>query len=209
MLSESHWSPLQPISFKHIDSTPGWKTFDITSIVTKWRQGLVNHGLQLRLTKGKNILSCEGVFSEGDEDSLNTGPLLIIYANDHNTPKTSLKRDITPQHQETRNATDVLDGCHRRRMVVKTEPLGMQVILPSSVDVGVCEGHCSYPQGNQLDYANIYYLLYLNGEESGAIPSRCCVPTSFRSVTLLTYHETSKSYYITPAPISVDECTCL
>ena len=33
MLSESHWSPL-PISFKRIDSTSGWKKFDITPNVT-------------------------------------------------------------------------------------------------------------------------------------------------------------------------------
>ena len=209
-MSESHYSTL-PISFEHIDSTPGWKTFDITPIVIKWKQGLVNHGLQLRLTKGKEILSCEEVFSKGEED-LNTEPLLIVYANDHNTPKT-LKRDITPQHQETRSAA-VVTGCHRKRMVAKIESLiidGMHVIQPSSVDVGVCSGLCSYSylQGNQLEYANILYSHYLNGEESSALPSACCVPTSFKSIPVMTYHKARKTFHATYAAILVDECTCL
>ena len=101
LLSEGHWSPLQ-LSFKHMDSTPGWKTFDITLIVTKWNHGLGNHGLQLRLTNRKEILSCEGVFSSGEEDPMSTEPLLIVYANDHKTPAKLLKkrsRDISNQQQ--------------------------------------------------------------------------------------------------------------
>ena len=210
-MSESHYSTL-PISFEHIDSTPGWKTFDITPIVIKWKQGLVNHGLQLRLTKGKEILSCEEVFSKGEED-LNTEPLLIVYANDHNTPKTSLKRDITPQHQETHSAAVVM-GCHRKRMVanIKSSIIdGMRVLLPSFVDVGVCSGLCSYSylQGNQLEYANILYSHDLNGEESSAFPSACCVPTGFRSITVLAYDEASKNIDVKYASIVVDECTCI
>ena len=211
LLSESHYSTL-PISFEHIDSTPGWKTFDITPIVIKWKQGLVNHGLQLRLTKGEEILSCEEVFSKGEED-LNTEPLLIVYANDHNTPKTSLKRDITPQHQETRSAA-VVTGCHRKRMVAKIESLiidGMHVIHPSFVDVGVCSGLCSYSylQGNQLEYANILYSHDLNGEESSALISACCVPTSFRNILVMAYDEASKILHLKKAAILVHECACL
>ena len=211
MLSESHWSPL-PISFKHIDSTPGWKTFDVTPIVINWKQGLVNHGIQLRLTKGKEILSCEGVFSEGEEDPMSTEPLLIVYANDDSMPTNSLKkRDVTPQQQKTiRSPIDVQNGyCHRKEMVVKADSLrsdGVRVLLPEAFDIGVCDGHCSYREGYPSDYALIFYLHHYNTEGSG-IPSRCCVPTSFRKETLL--YERRGVYTIKHAGFIVDKCTCL
>ena len=213
LLSENHWSPL-PISFKHIDSTPGWKTFDITPFVIKWKQGLVNHGLQVRLTKNKEILSCEGVFSEGEEDPMNTEPLLIVYASDHNTPTTSLKRDTTPQQQEMNSSVDVPYGCHRKEMVVKIDSLkinGVQVVQPTSVDIGVCDGDCSFLQGNQLDYANILDLHYRNTEGSAitAIPSRCCVPTSFRRLPMMIYDERSRRFSLKSAAIVVGKCTCM
>ena len=222
MLNESHWSPL-PISFKHIDSTPGWKTFDITPIVIKWRQGLVNHGLQLRLTKGKETLSCEGVFSEGEEDPLNTEPLLIVYANDHNILTTSLKRDITPQQQKrTPSPVDEEYDCHRKQMMIKADSLkssGKILMDPQSFDIGVCEGQClSSLQHNpdhpyEIHYGNPVYArlfdLHHHNTKGSSIPSRCCVPSSFKKTALLYYDETSRNHFLRHAEIVVEKCACL
>ena len=220
MESENRWSTL-PISFKHIDSTPGWKIFDITPMVIKWKQGLVNHGLQVRLSKHKEILSCEGVFSEGEEDPLNTEPLLIVYANDHNTPTTSLKRDIISQRKEKRSPVDVLNNCHRKEMMVKADLIkrgNIQVLHPKSLDIGVCEGQCpSSMQANagNLDdlfhyyyYALIFDLHYYNTKGS-SIPSRCCVPTSFKKKVVMFYNETSGTHFLSYAPVLVEKCSCL
>jgi len=57
-------------------SSPGWKTFDITPIAESWKQGWTNHGLRVTLTNGKQELSCEGMYSSGDQN--NTLPLLVV-----------------------------------------------------------------------------------------------------------------------------------
>ena len=41
-------SPLK-LTFKNTDSTPGWKTFDVTPIVENWKQGWGNYGLKVTL----------------------------------------------------------------------------------------------------------------------------------------------------------------
>ena len=38
-----------------------------------------------QLTKGNRTLSCEGVFSQGKKDPMNTEPLLVIFTNDHDS----------------------------------------------------------------------------------------------------------------------------
>ena len=206
LLNETHWSPI-PISYEYIDSTPGWKTFDITPIVNNWKQGLVNHhGIQLKLTdKAKETLPCKGVFSAGEEDPINTEPLLIVYANDDSVPKKSLrKRDI---------ASDEIDadiprsGCRRKKLVVPISDLVPGVLIPKMVNIGICEGQCAYASQRNLSYSNILNLYYQNNEGS-AIPEKCCVPASFSEVTLL-YKNTNPTYYIVRLPIAVASCTCL
>ena len=62
------------LAFKHTDSSPGLKTFDVTPIVESWKQGWVNYGLKLH---GEQQLSCEGVYSSGDQ------PLLVVFTHDN------------------------------------------------------------------------------------------------------------------------------
>ena len=76
-------SPLK-LTFRHTDSSPGWKTFDVTPIVESWKQGWVNYGLKVTLTKGEQLLSCKGVYSSGEqEDMLNTESLLVVFTHDN------------------------------------------------------------------------------------------------------------------------------
>ena len=218
----SHQSPLQ-FTFKHIDSTPGWKTFDITPIVLSWKQGLVNHGLQLRLTKGKQMLSCEGVFSQGEEDSINTEPLLIVFTNDHDSTffkrmlkekrKSMKKSHVKTQPQEINRITrdTVNSGCHLATLTVTRTQLSagnVQVLLPLSFDAGVCDGHCTKLQisHNNPDHIHILSLYYRNTLSLSDTPSRCCVPTSYNYIHML--FEQGGSHTWKTVPAQAKSCDC-
>ena len=221
----NHQSPLK-FSFKHIDSTPGWKAFDITPLVLNWKRGLVNRGLQLQLTRGKQILSCEGVFSQGEEDPMNTEPLLIVFTNDHDSKffkhmlkeeRKSLKNNhATTQPQERkRKAVEVENvACHRKEMVVTADSLSagdVHVLLPKSFDAGVCEGHCTKLQlSPHTDHAHILSLYYYNTLDLNAIPSRCCVPTRYKKINMIFYNEANDEHIIKQdVPVQATECDCL
>ena len=203
LLNETHWSPI-PISYDYIDSTPGWKTFDITPIVNNWKQGLVNHhAIQLKFTdKAKKTLSCEGVFSTGEDDPVNSEPLLIVYANDYSKPQKSLrKRDIITDEI----VGDTLSCCRRKKLVVPLSDLFPYVLVPKSVDIGICEGQCTSASLGNPSYSKILDQYY-HSTEGSAIPEKCCVPASFRGLTIL--KRTRKSYYIIKQQILVTSCTC-
>ena len=208
LINETHWSPI-PISYDHIDSTHGWKTFDITPIINNWKQGLVNHhGIQLKFTdKAKETLPCEGVFSTGEDnhDPVNSEPLLIVYANDYSKPQKSLrKRDIITDEI----VGDILSCCRRKKLVVPLSDLFPYVVIPKLVDIGICEGQCtSASLGNPSYYSKILDRYY-HSTEGSAIPEKCCVPASFRSLTMLVYSPTSKSFSTKSLPIMVTSCTC-
>ena len=206
LLNETHWSPI-PISYDYIDSTPGWKIFDITPIANNWKQGLVNHhGIQLKFTDmAKETLPCEGIFSTGEDDPVNSEPLLIVYANDYsNTPQKSLrKRDIITDEI----VGDTLSCCRRKKFVVPFSDLFSHVLLPKSVDIGICEGQCTSASLGNLSYSKILDQYY-HSTEGSAIPEKCCVPASFRDLTILALHGTRKTLFISKLPISVTSCTC-
>ena len=222
LLNESsHQSPLH-FSFKHIDSTPGWKTFDITPIVLSWKQGLVNHGLQLRLTRGKQILSCEGVFSQGEQDPMNTEPLLIVYTNDHGSEffkhmlkeKKSFNKNHQPQGRTQRAVKVQNVGCHHKEMMVTADSLSagdVHVLLPKSFDAGVCEGHCKKLQlSPHTDHAHILSLHYRNTLDLTAIPSRCCVPISYKKMNMIFYNSKSGEHILKQdVPAQATGCDCL
>ena len=226
LLNESsHQSPLH-FSFKHIDSTPGWKTFDITPIVLSWKQGLVNHGLQLRLTRGKQILSCEGVFSQGEQDPMNTEPLLIVYINDHDSEffKHMLKEErkslnenparTQPQDRKQRDVKVQNVGCYRKEMMVTAESLSVgdvRLLLPKSFDAGVCEGHCKKIQiSSHTDHSHILSLHYYNTLDLSAIPSRCCVPTSYKKMNMIFYNQANDEHILKQnVPVQATGCDCL
>ena len=208
LLNETHWSPI-PISYDYIDSTPGWKTFDVTPIVNNWKQGLVNHhGIQLKFTdKAKETLPCEGVFSTGEDDPVNSEPLLIVYANDYSKPQKSLrKRDIITDEI----VGDTLSYCHRKKLVVPLSDLIPYVVLPKSVDIGICEGQC--PFLNIFLYGNPSYLEILDryylSTEGSTIPEKCCVPASFRDIAVIVHDRTRNILYLRNMPILVTYCTC-
>ena len=201
---------------------PGWKTFDITPIVLNWKLGLVNHGLQIRLTKGKEVLSCEGVFSQGEQDSVNTEPLLVVFTNDHDSKffKHMLKeeRKSSKSHttiQRKRSAVRVQNvGCHRKEMMVTAASLSagdVSVLLPKNFDAGVCEGHCTKLQlSPHTDHAHILSIHYRNTLDLSAIPSRCCVPTSYKKINMVFYNKASGEHIIKQdVPAQATGCDCL
>ena len=219
----SHQSPLQ-FTFKHIDSTPGWKTFDITPIVLSWKLGSVNHGLQLRLTKGEQILSCEGVFSQGEGDPMNTKPLLIVFANDHDSSffkrmlkenRKSMKKShvkIQPQEINRIARNTVNSGCHRAALTVTKTQLStedVQVVLPHSFDAGVCDGHCTKLKVSydNPDYRHILSLYYRNTLSLSDTPSRCCVPISYNKISMLFFR--NGQYTQKRVPALLKSCVCM
>ena len=60
------------------------ENFYVTPIVESWKQGWVNYHLKVTLTKGEQQISCEGVYSSGEqEDIMNTKPLLVVFTCDN------------------------------------------------------------------------------------------------------------------------------
>ena len=178
-------------------------------------------GHKLDFPSTKKFYYVKEFFSEGEEDPLNTEPLLIVYANDNNTPTTSLKRDIISQRKEKCSPVDVLNNCHRKEMMVKADLLkrgNIQVLHPKSFDIGVCEGQCPSSMqanaGNLHDLFHYYYYalifdLHCYNTKGSSIPSRCCVPTSFKKKAVMPYDRTSRTHTLNHAPVLVEKCNCL
>lgn len=228
-------SPLK-LTFKHVSSTPGWKTFDITLIAESWKeQGWVNHGLKVKLTtKGNEVLPCDGVFADGrNEDTMDTEPSLVIYTNDQDSKffEGLLKKEeksIIQQPRRKRNSqnagTQVNNagtrvnnvGCHRKELRVKREHLSghnIKLILPLDFDAGVCEGHCKRLEqyaGHPMSYTSVVSLHYLHTVGLEAAPKRCCVPISYDNVMMMfmdtNTHQRILKKYV---PAKVRECGCL
>jgi len=224
---------LSKLSFMHIDSTPGWKTFDITPIVLKWKQGLANHGLQIKLTKNGNMLSCEGVFTE-EKDSLEK-PSLVVFTHDHsNELLKDIKEDkanpVETQQERRRRHSDISAttntstvvrnvNCHLTEMLVKAESLtfgSIHVLLPKQFNAGECKGHCTkldsqIIQRNTIkNYADILSIYYRNTKEIQNVPSRCCKATAFKMVPMVFYDEKAEEKLIkVNIPAQAAECSCL
>ena len=168
-------SPLQ-ISFKHVVATPGWKTFDITPIADSWKQrGWVNHGLQVRLTKGNEHLPCDGVFSDGKEGTMDTEPSLVVYTHDQDSKffEGLLKKEEksisrVTQRQRRKRLTISNVGCHRKELIVTRESVSsgsIKLLIPFKFDAGACVGHCRRIEQNEpkpLSYASVVSLHYLH-----------------------------------------------
>ena len=220
-------SPLK-LTFKHVSSTPGWKTFDITLIAESWKeQGWVNHGLKVKLTtKGNEVLPCDGVFADGNEDTMDTEPSLVIYTNDQDSKffEGLLKKEeksTTQQQRRKRNSNNAgiqvnNVGCHRKELIVKREDLSghnIKLLLPIKFDAGVCVGHCKRLEQNSphpMSYASVVSLHYLHTVGLDAAPSRCCVPISYDHVLMMFIDTNTRQRILKKyVPAKVKECGCL
>ena len=216
------------LSFMHIDSTPGWKTFDITPIVLKWKQGLANHGLQIKLTQDGNMVSCEGAFTE-EENSLEK-PSLVVFTHDHSTEFPKASHAATQQKRRRRHSdTSVTTNtsakavknveCHLAEMVVQAESLkfgSMHALLPNHFNAGKCDGHCTKFDSKSLQvngitsHADILSIHYHNTVGIQEAPSRCCKATSFNIVPMVFYDEVATEKLIkVNIPAQATECSCL
>ena len=218
---ESINSPLK-LTFKNIDFSPGWKTFDITQIVDNWKQGWVNYGLKVTLSKGHQHLPCEGAYSSGEqEDILNTEPLLVVFTHDlknkllsdalqsSSAPKSSKgkrqasKSTIKPSHV----------ACHLQKMKVNSAAISagdVQLLIPKVFDVGVCGGHCPRLQVESLtDYASILSLHYYQTRGHTGAPKRCCVPTKFEMMQMVFFNELTDETIYKNVPAKAKACGCV
>ena len=222
------------LSFTHIDSTPGWKTFDITPIVLKWKQGSANHGLQVKLTQDGNMVSCEGAFTE-EENSMEK-PSLVVFTHDHSTelPKelehNKASQAATQQKRRRRHSNITVAtnasaktvqnvGCHLAEMMVQAESLrigSMHALLPKQFNARKCDGHCTKLDSQSLQrngitsHADILYIHYHNTVGIQEAPSRCCKASSFNIVPMVFYDDIAKEKLIkVNIPGQVTECSCL
>ena len=226
LLSENATESPLKISFKHINSIPGWKNIDITSLALFWKKGWPNYGLQVRLTKGEDMLPCEGVFAEGqDSQHTHDKPLLTVFTHDNNSRflkrilKDATTRPTTTNHTDTqqqkRNTVNVQNvGCHRKEMFLTAESLNttnIRLLLPKRFDVGICEGHCTKLQPTpNTDHAYILSLYYRNNLDLSEVPSKCCVPSSYDKINMLFYKETSGEHIFKKnVAIQAKKCVCL
>ena len=231
LLDESSHQSLLQLSFTHIDSTPGWKKFDITPMVLSWKLGSVNNGLEIRLTRGRQILTCEGVFSQGEQDPINTEPLLIAYTNDRDSmifkhmmrermlkekTKSPKKGHVKTQSQERNRRQNVQNvGCHLETLTVTDTSISsanIKVLVPKNFNIGVCKGHCKKLQ-KSLDNPNREHFLsmhYQNTLGLNNIPSRCCVPVSYKDVSMMLKKTGAvDSFIMKRFPVQATKCGCL
>ena len=216
------------LSFMHIDSTPGWKTFDITPLVLKWKQGLANHGLQVKLTQDGNMVSCEGAFTE-EENSLEKSSL-VVFTHDHSSEFPKASHAVTQQKRRRRHSdTSVTTNasakavqnveCHLAEMVVQAESLkfgSMHALIPKQFNAGKCDGHCTKLDSKSLQvngitsHADILSIHYHNTVGIQEAPSRCCKATSFNIVPMVFYDEVATEKLIkVNIPAQATECSCL
>ena len=217
-------SPLK-LTFKHTDSSPGWKTFDVTPIVESWKQGWINYGLKVTLTKGEQQLSCEGVYSSGEqEDILNTEPLLVVFTHDNTNKFLSEvlkdKKISDIKHKKARresNSTSSIQtshvSCHLQKMEVSNTAISadnIHLMIPKLFDVGVCVGHCPrLPVESLTDYASILSLHYYQTRGHEGAPKRCCVPTNFEEIPMVFYNELNQESIFKTVPVKATSCGCV
>lgn len=221
LLSENDTqSPLQH-TFKHIDSTPGWKILDITSLTLLWKNGWLNYGLQVQLTKGGETLPCEGVFANED-DSQDVQPLLIVFTHDRDSKYLNkILKNTTPMddhnstQQQKRNTINVQNvACHLKEMIVTADSINSTdiiVLLPERFDAGICQGHCTklQPAPNN-DHAYILSLYYRNNVDLPEVPSKCCVPASYKNISMIFYNEASAEHIMKKeVAVQATKCICL
>ena len=213
-------SPLK-LTFKHTDSTLGWKAFDVTPIVENWKHGWVNYGLKVTLTKGEQKLSCEGVYSSGEqEDILNTEPLLVVFTHDRKNKLLSdaLQDSSATKHKkEKRQTTSSIQtshvACHLKTMEVNNTAVAagkVHLVIPKLFDVGVCVGHCPrLPVESLTDYASILSLHYYQTRGHAGAPKRCCVPTNFELIQMVFYNKLNCETIYKSVPAKATACDCI
>ncbi|XP_065911788.1 bone morphogenetic protein 2-like isoform X2 [Dysidea avara] len=215
-------SPLK-LTFKYTDSSPGWKTFDVTPIAKSWKQGWVNYGLKVTLNEGKRQLSCEGVYSSGEQNNiLDTEPLLVMFTRHHNNKFRSKllkdKRFHNTAHERVKRENQFPIqtshvACHLQKMDVSNTAVSannMYLLLPRLFDVGVCVGHCPrLPVESLTDHASILSLHYYQTRGHAKVPKRCCVPTDFEDILMLFYNDLTQENIFISAPAKATTCSCL
>lgn len=221
-------SPLH-LTFKHITSEHGWKTFDITPIAENWKQqGWVNYGLKIKLTtRADEVLPCDGVFADEKDHTTDTEPSLVVYTHDHNSKffEELLKKEkktlhhVTPHKQKRRKRNIIIEnvGCHRKSLVISRESLSTEhfrLQYPFDFDAGVCVGHCRKTDDNEpksMSYASLVSLHYLNTVGIKAAPTRCCVPVSYNVISAMLFTSTRTDDMIIKknVPAKAKRCGCV
>lgn len=220
-------SPLQ-LTFRHVPSVHGWKTFDITPIAESWKQqGWVNYGLKIKLTsKGNEVLPCDGVFTDENEHATDNEASLVVYTHDHDSTffEELLKKEektlshVTPQQKRRKRNVRVDNvSCHRKSLSIARETLSSNNIalqIPLNFDAGACVGHCGRIEQNEprsMSYASVVSLHYLRTVGLQAAPSRCCVPISYDTIPLMMFRDTRTQQTIlkTNVPVKAKRCGCL
>jgi len=224
LLNENNTDSPLKLTFKHTDTSPGWKTFDVTPIAENWKQGWVNYGLKVILTKGKEQLSCEGVYSLGEDTNvLDTEPLLVVFTLDHNKNNflskfLKSKKIHNKKHEQVKRQNYVPIetsnvACHLQKIEVSNTEISagnMHLLIPNLFNIGVCVGHCPrLPVESLSDYASILSLHYYNTRVHDEIPKRCCVPTDFEDIQMLFYNELIQENIFISVPATATTCNCL
>ena len=215
-------SPLK-LTFKHIDATPGWKTFDITPIAQGWKQGWVNHGIQIKLTAGHHHhLSCDGVFYKGEEDEKDTEPLLVVFTHDYDSKflgevlkgnKHSTTHITTQPQRRRREVVTIHKSCDLETFMVDREALSngdLKLILPNKpFNIGMCGGHCARLQTKPTtDHAMLTSLQYFHSNQEAV--KRCCVPTEHKLISMIFINvKTEVITYKFYTTAKATKCSCL
>jgi len=237
LLSDEEFEPSFKLSFKGIQSTTGWKSFDLTSLVVNWKQGWVNHGILVVLSSGGQQLPCAGTFSQGEQGDLqNTQPLLVAFTYDYSSKflegLLNLNDEISTNHEkrhetkredpsETTNTTNPPEGikptvvsCHLKELEINHTIVSigsMHLVLPESFNAGTCMGHCiRHPIKSVTDHATIISLYNYRNKGVHGSPKRCCVPESYEMINMMFYNDELHEYIVKKqVPVKAASCGCL
>ena len=96
-------------------------------------------------------------------------------------------------------------ACHLASHIIDFHDLGVfSILLPKSVDVGMCVGYCPEKEGPHSSNLTYYSLLRrLDGEMS----TSCCVPVKFKGITAISFDYGSLYYHVIKNA-AVAKCGC-
>jgi len=239
LLSDEEFEPSFKLSFRQIKSNPGWKSFDLTTLVENWKQGWVNHGLLVVLSSAGQQLSCVETFSQGEQDDLpNTQPLLVVFTYDYSSKflegllsvneisisqreNHEAKRE-EPTEMENSTQTNPPDSrtnlrhisCHLQELEVNhtTVSIGnMHLVRPKSFNAGTCVGHCTrLPVKSVTDHSTIISLHNYRTKGLEGSPKRCCVPDSYEKISMVFYNDELHEFIVKEdVPVKAATCGCL
>ena len=84
----------------------------------------------------------------------------------------------------------------------------VSIVLPKSVDVGMCVGYCPEKEGPHSSNLTYYSLLRWLEDRGGEMSTSCCVPVKFKGITVFSVDYNGSTYIHILENAAVAKCGC-